>query len=130
MGMFYRAVEGCGMQGILYPVQDNDGIIYVRAELHSDQGEEFRGLLYLDEAFGAIPIDEDDGKYPRMLTWAFDPGLEDEAEKEEACPVGEAVFLVSEWGEDKICLQYPSAAYEEIPQDEDTRIFTFLRENE
>ena len=127
-----QTVQSSGLRGTLERLQSEEDFVFYRADLITDRGETVKGILYLDEAFGALPSEETDtGLYPVMLTWVLDPERdvsEDEAEAPYA--VGDAVFAVTERNENRIYLQYASEKYTESADQAGDRQFSFVRQTE
>lgn len=88
----YRAMEGSGLTGSVTLCRDEIGFTQGSADLLFADGAAIRSELFLDEAFGYAPSEEEDAPerdYPSVLIYAADLSPEEEPEEPETEDGGE-----------------------------------------
>ncbi|MBQ5951831.1 MAG: hypothetical protein IJL66_06785 [Lachnospiraceae bacterium] len=82
----YRAMEGSGLNGSVTLSRDEAGFTQGSADLLFADGAAIRSELFLDEAFGYVPTEEEDAPdrdYPSVLIYAADLSREEAPEEPE-----------------------------------------------
>ncbi len=118
----YRAMEGSGLTGSVTLSRDEAGFTQGSADLLFADGAAIRSELFLDEAFGYAPSEEEDAPdrdYPSVLIYAADLSREEAPEEPEEEAGADEDAQAAEAVEDAAPAEAEASAEEEAPAEDE-----------
>lgn len=120
MEKVYRAQEGCGMEGNIRLIQDEDEYIYAESDLRLDSGNCIQGRLALiSPSDPEYDLEAEEDRDYLVLVWDGE---------EDGYSFGDNILIVQNMTEEMIQVMLPEAFFADPDEHADRRTFTLLSE--